>query len=84
MKLANIGLYGQGLCQARHAFEEYVPVAQQTDKQGFHQMLLPYYYMSHSRCQLGNETALHFYLLIKSPYVNTVIHCVCGLICLQN
>ena len=58
------GLYSERLCQPGHAFEQDMPIAEQTNQQRVYKVLLPYNDLVHAGNKVCYEPALLFY-----PYV---------------
>lgn len=50
----------RGLCQSRHALEQDMPVAEESDEKGVDEMFLSHDDAVHSHGEVGNERALLF------------------------
>ena len=66
--------YGERFRQTRDAFEQYVPVRQQTDKQRIDQMLLPDDYPAHLCPQRVHEKTLALYAFVEFLDVDDFTH----------
>ena len=72
------GAHGQGLGQARHAFEQYVPIGQQADQEAFDHVLLADDHLADLRDQPVDEDALLVDPVVDDLDVVRCIRVVCG------
>ncbi len=72
------GLDSQGLCQARHTFEQDMSVAQKSDEQALYQVFLTHDDLVHSEGQRINKGTLTLDAFLQFPNIYCGLHsCVC-------